>query len=90
MTLSLRAPISGSSVPSSCLRAANGKPVGFDALRADGVPLPAAIISELELSGYPLERVRDHGRLLGVRLLSDVTPTPTADQRSWMRRRRQR
>jgi hypothetical protein len=62
--------------------------VSFDALQSDGVPFPATIISKLELSSYPVERVRDHGCVLGVRLLSDATPAQGADQRSWLRRRR--
>jgi hypothetical protein len=48
------------------LREAGEKPVAFAELHAGGVSFPAAVISELELNGYPIERVYDHGRLVGV------------------------
>jgi hypothetical protein len=38
-------------------------------LRAAGLDFPAAVISELELNGYAIERVHEHGRLVGLRLL---------------------
>ncbi len=51
------------------LRQADDQPVAFSELHAAGVSFPAAIISELELEGYVVDRVYRHGRLLGVRLL---------------------
>ena len=37
-------------------------------LRERGIANPAAVIYELELAGYEIDRVHRHGRLLGVRL----------------------
>ena len=54
------------------LRLAGGGPVAFAELRASGVDFPAAIMAELELSGYAFERVRDHGRMIGVRLTANA------------------
>jgi hypothetical protein len=51
------------------LRQAGDQPVAFAELHADGIAFPAAVVAELELSGYVIERVHDHGRLAGVRLL---------------------
>ncbi|HEY3944959.1 MAG TPA: hypothetical protein VGL78_07025 [Solirubrobacteraceae bacterium] len=55
-----------------------------------GVSFPAAVISELELSGYPIERVYDHARLVGVRLLdSEPRDAPAAHRprrRPWPHR----
>jgi hypothetical protein len=51
------------------LRDAGGVPVTFAELRADGIDSPAVVIGELELNGYAIERVYEHGRLLGARLL---------------------
>ena len=39
------------------------------ALRAAGLDAPAAVISELELNGHAIERVYEHGRLVGLRLI---------------------
>jgi hypothetical protein len=48
-------------------------PVGFD--------FPAVVISELELHGYAIDRVYEHGRLIGVRLLERKVPDPPASRR---------
>jgi hypothetical protein len=53
----------------SLLREAGERPVSFNELRQRGVPNPASVIYELELSGLAIDRVHRHGRLLGVRLL---------------------
>jgi len=45
------------------LRKAGNQPIGFAELHADGISFPAIVVSELELNGYPTERVYDHGRL---------------------------
>jgi hypothetical protein len=45
------------------------QPVGFAELYVSGIDFPVAGVSELELSGYAIERVHDYGRLIGVRLL---------------------
>jgi hypothetical protein len=68
------------------LRSARPEPVSFADLRAGGVDFPAAIVSELELSGYPVDRVHRAGVIVGVRLLeSDL---PDADAGHEARRRR--
>jgi hypothetical protein len=52
---------------------------------------PAAVVSELELNGYAVERVYEHGRLIGVRLLQPEPPdTPAAHPGHRRRRWRQR
>ena len=60
------------------LRQADGRPIPFAELRAGGVDFPALVIAELELSGYCIERVREQGRMAGVRLL---TPGPAETPR---------
>ena len=42
------------------LREAAEEPTPFAELHAGGVSFPAAVISEPELNGYPIERVYDH------------------------------
>jgi hypothetical protein len=66
------------------LRKAGEQPVGFAELHAGGIAFPAAVVSELELNGYVIERVYDHRRLVGVRLLQ---PEPR-DLLAALRRRR--
>ena len=56
------------------LRTAGDQPVAFAELHAGGIDFPAAVVSELELNGYVIERVYDHGRLVGVRLLHPAPP----------------
>ena len=56
------------------LREAGDEPVAFAELHAAGIAFPAAVVSELELNGYAIERVYDHGRLVGVRLLQPEPP----------------
>jgi hypothetical protein len=51
------------------LRRAGEQPVSLAALRAAGLDFPAAVISELELNGHVVERVYEHGRLVGLRLI---------------------
>jgi hypothetical protein len=64
------------------LRKAGSQPIGSAELHAGGISFPAAVVSELELNGYPTERVHDHGRLVGVRLLdSEPRDTPAARRR---------
>jgi hypothetical protein len=70
------------------LREAGEEPVAFAELRAGGVSFPAAVISELELNGYRIERVYDHGRLLGVRLLESEPRDPANRRRRRPRRPR--
>jgi hypothetical protein len=64
------------------LRNAGEQPVSLAALRAAGLDSPAAVISELELKGYAIERVCEHGRLVGLRLIEPQD----ADPRAWGRR----
>lgn len=70
------------------LRRAGGRPVAFADLRAGGIDFPAAVLSELELSGHTIERVHEHGRLVGVRLLEpDPSDAPAPRRRHrWSRR----
>jgi hypothetical protein len=56
------------------LRQAGDRPVAFAELHAGGIDFPAAVVSELELNGYAIERVYDHARLVGVRLLHPEPP----------------
>lgn len=50
------------------LRRAGTQPVALEELRATGIYFPAVTVSELGLHGYAIERVHEHGRLIGVRL----------------------
>ncbi len=70
------------------LRSAGQQPVTLDELRAGGVDFPAVVLSELEINGYVIERVREHGRLIGVRLLESAPPDAPASR--WRQRRRRR
>jgi hypothetical protein len=64
------------------LRHAGKRPMTLDQLRAAGIDFPAVVIGELELNGYVIERVYEHGRLLGVRLLETEAPdAPTTRRR---------
>ena len=63
------------------LRQAGDQPVAFTELHATGIAFPAAVVSELELRGYVIERVYDHGRPLGVRLLQPEPPDTPASRR---------
>ncbi len=64
------------------LRQAGDQPVAFAELHAAGIAFPAAVVSELELNGCVIERVYDHGRLVGVRLLHpEPGDTPAAHPR---------
>ncbi len=66
------------------LRQAGHQPVAFAELHAGGIAFPAAVLSELELNGYAIERVYDHRRLIGVRLLEPEPPdAPAAHRRRW-------
>ncbi|MGB0097181.1 MAG: hypothetical protein WBP81_32150 [Solirubrobacteraceae bacterium] len=58
------------------LRHAGKQPMTLDQLRAGGIDFPAVVIGELELNGYAIERVYEHRRLLGVRLLETEAPDP--------------
>jgi hypothetical protein len=72
------------------LRAAGKQPVTIGELRGGGIDFPAVVISELELHGYAIERVYEHGRLIGVRLLDTEAPDPPASRRRHRWRRRSR
>jgi len=63
------------------------QPLTLAELRAGGVDFPAVVIGELELGGYVIERVIEHDRQIGVRLLEPDAPDPPAAHR---RRRRLR
>jgi hypothetical protein len=67
------------------LHQAGGQPIAFSELHAGGIHFPAAVVSELELGGYAFERVREHGRMIGVRLLG---PEPAQAPAAVGRRRR--
>jgi hypothetical protein len=69
------------------LQRAGEQPVALDELRAGGIDFPAVVVSELELKGYAIERVYEHGRLIGVRLRDPKTSEAAADgRRRWARR----
>ncbi|MDQ2896918.1 MAG: hypothetical protein M3Y09_14940 [Actinomycetota bacterium] len=65
------------------LRQAGRQPVAFAELHAGGIDFPAAVVSELEMVGYAIDRVYDHGRLIGVRLLELEPPETPAVHRRW-------
>lgn len=72
------------------LRRAGEQPVSIAALRAAGLDSPAAVIGELELNGHAIERVYEHGRLVGLRLIEpqDADTGATARRHWWFRRHR--
>ena len=63
------------------LRQTRKQPATLDQLRAGGIDFPAVVIGELELNGYVIERVYEHGRLIGVRLLKIEAPDPPTTRR---------
>jgi hypothetical protein len=69
------------------LRNARREPVSFADLRASGIDFPAAIVSELELRRYPIDRVYRGGALVGVRLLEPDPPDAIAAHEGRRRRR---
>lgn len=72
------------------LRRAGDQPVAFPELRAGGIDFPAAVVSELQLNGYAIDRVYERGRLVGVRLLEPEPPYRPAALRRRLRLWRQR
>jgi len=53
-----------------------------------GLDAPAAVISELELNGHAIERVYEHGRLVGLRLIEpEAVNTGARGRRHWWSRR---
>ena len=69
------------------LRSAGQQPVTLEQLRAGGIDFPAVVIGELELNGYVIERVYEHGRQIGVRLLETEAADPPVSRRRHRRRR---
>jgi hypothetical protein len=69
------------------LRRAGKQPVTLGELRAGGIHFPAVVIGELELNGYAIERVYEHGKLIGVRLLDTKASNPPSRRRHRWRRR---
>ena len=69
------------------LRHAGNQPVTLDQLRAGGIHLPAVVIGELKLNGYEIERVYEHDKLIGVRLLDTNASEPRSRRRQRWRRR---
>ena len=72
------------------LHRAGDQPVAFAELRASGIDFPAAVVSELQLNGYAIDRVYERGRLVGVRLLKPEPREIPAGQRRRLRLWRQR
>jgi len=68
------------------LHDAGDRPVSLVELRERGIANPAAVIYELELAGYEIDRVHRHGRLLGVRLGSEREPRVEPGRRRRLRR----
>jgi biotin operon repressor len=56
------------------LRDAGDRPLSLPELRERGIANPAAMIYELEIAGYEIDRVHSHGRLVGVRLGAHAEP----------------
>jgi hypothetical protein len=73
------------------LRRAGERPVSLAALRAAGLDAPAVVISELELNGHAIERMYEHGRLVGLRHLIEPedADTDAKRRRHWWSRRHQ-
>jgi hypothetical protein len=65
------------------LRQAGRQPMTLDQLRAGGIDFPAVVIGELELNGYVIGRVQEHGKLLGVRLVETAASDPPATRRRY-------
>ena len=63
------------------LRSTGTQPVTLNDLRAGGIDFPAVVIGELELNGYVIERVYEHARQIGVRLLETEPDDPPASRR---------
>jgi len=59
------------------LRDAGDRPVSLPELRERGIGNPAAVIYELELAGWEIDRVHRQGRLVGVRLAAGAGPRPS-------------
>jgi hypothetical protein len=72
------------------LRATGGRTVTFSELHAAGIDFPAAVVTELELAGYVIDRVSEGGRPVGVRLLEPERTEAGAPERRrrWPWRRR--
>jgi hypothetical protein len=64
----------------SCAKQATRR--SFAELDAARIPCPAAVVSELKLNGYVMQRVYEHRRLVGVRLL-EPEPQVTSWAPSW-------
>ncbi|MBV9198002.1 MAG: hypothetical protein JO168_28060 [Solirubrobacterales bacterium] len=64
--------------------------MSFDELGKGGIDFPAAVVSELELAGFAIDRVYEHGRHVGVRLLEperlDLAATHQRRRWPWPRR----
>jgi hypothetical protein len=71
------------------LRRAGDQPVAFAELHASGIDFPAAVVSELQLNGYAIDRVYERGRLVGVRLLEPEPPRAPPARRRRLRPWRQ-
>ncbi len=56
------------------LRDAGDRPLSLPELHERGIANPAAMIYELEIAGYEIDRVHRHGRLVGVRLGTRAAP----------------
>jgi hypothetical protein len=72
------------------LREAGDQPVAFAELHTAGIDFPAAVVSELQLNGFAIDRVYDRARLVGVRLLEVEPSHAAAPRRRRLRPWRQR
>jgi hypothetical protein len=68
------------------LRDAGDRPVSLAELRERGIGNPGAVIYELELAGWEIDRVHRHGRLVGVRLGAAAAPHAEAGRQRRFRR----
>jgi hypothetical protein len=60
------------------LHRASDQTVAFAELRDSGIDFPAAVVSELQLNGYAIDRAYERGRLVGVRLVKPEPPSTPA------------
>ena len=65
-------------------REAGDEAVACAELHDIAIAFPAAVVPELELNEYVIERAYDHGRLIGVRPLQPEPPDTSAARR-WRR-----
>ena len=61
----------------ACLQSAGAQSVTLAQLRKAGIDFPAVVLSELEINGYQIDRVHQHGRPVGFRLAQPPNSSPS-------------